>query len=248
MENKKKVRKVLNKNKKSSNNAKKIVNKTKSNKKKIIKNNLLEDKNYKLAEKFLKNNDFESAYKEYLKLCEIYPKNKKIYKRLIESLTHNYTYKQKTKDFKSAMDDYITTYKILCTKKELNIFEKKLVEYNELSKVDVYKAGHHGSYTAGSEELLSVIDPNVVCICCCAGSDEYTDNPLNMFPAQDFISRICKYTDQVFVTTLITDTGFESMNGNIVITSNNTGLVVNCSNNNIILKDTEWFKKNRKWE
>lgn len=126
--------------------------------------------------------------------------------------------------------------------------EAKLVEYNELSKVDVYKAGHHGSYTAGSDELLSVIDPDIVCICCCAGSDEYTDNPLNMFPAQDFISRICKYTDQVFVTTLVTETGFESMNGNIVITSNSTGLVVNCSNNNTILKETDWFKKNRKWE
>lgn len=127
--------------------------------------------------------------------------------------------------------------------------EKYLVQYNELSKVDLYKAGHHGSYTAGSEELLSVIKPDIVCICCCAGSDEYTKNPDNMFPAQDFISRICKYTDKVYVTTVIKNDGnFESLNGNIVVSSNSTGILVNCSNNNTILKETKWFKENRKWE
>ena len=126
--------------------------------------------------------------------------------------------------------------------------EEYLVEYNQLPEVDVYKAGHHGSYTAGSEKLLSVIKPDIVCICCCAGTDEYTKDPLNMFPAQDFISRICKYTDRVYVTTLGTEDGFESMNGNIIITSSQTELAVNCSNNNTILKDTDWFKKNRKWE
>ena len=39
-----------------------------------------------------------------------------------------------------------------------------------------------------------------------------------------------------------------SLNGNIVIVSNTTGTTVNCSNNNTILKETDWFKKNRKWE
>jgi hypothetical protein len=46
----------------------------------------------------------------------------------------------------------------------------------------------------------------------------------------------------------MTDNGFTSMNGNIVISSSPNGIIVNCSNNNTILKDTEWFKKNRKWE
>lgn len=126
--------------------------------------------------------------------------------------------------------------------------EEYLVEYNNLPKVDVYKAGHHGSYTAGSEELLSVIQPEIVCICCCAGTDEYTKDPLNMFPAQDFISRICKYTERVYVTTLGTDDGFTSMNGDITVVSNTDGLVLYFSNNDTILKDTEWFKENRKWE
>jgi hypothetical protein len=69
-----------------------------------------------------------------------------------------------------------------------------------------------------------------------------------MFPAQEFISRICKYTDKVYVTSLSTETGFESMNGNIIVSSTSEGISINCTNNNIILKDTEWFKKNRKWE
>lgn len=128
--------------------------------------------------------------------------------------------------------------------------EEKLVEYNDLPVVEVFKAGHHGSYTASTDALLSVIKPKIVCVCCCAGSDEYTDNLDNMFPAQAFISRICKYTENVYVTTIVSDNelGFTSMNGNIVVTSNNSGVSVNCSNNNTILKDTEWFKKNRKWE
>lgn len=126
--------------------------------------------------------------------------------------------------------------------------EELLVDYNDLGKVNLYKAGHHGSYTAGSEKLLKVIRPDIVCICCCAGSDEYTDNPNNMFPAQDFISRVCKYTDQIYVTTVATEDGFESLNGNIIVSSNKEGITVNCTNNNTILKETEWFKKNRKWE
>ena len=128
--------------------------------------------------------------------------------------------------------------------------EEKLVEYNELPKVEVFKAGHHGSYTATSKALLDVIDPEIICVCCCAGSDEYTKNPDNMFPAQDFISRVCNYTEQIYVTSVIADNdeGYTSLNGNIVVVSNASGITVNCSNNNTILKETDWFKKNRKWE
>lgn len=126
--------------------------------------------------------------------------------------------------------------------------EAYLVEYNDLPEVEVYKAAHHGSYTANSTTILDVIKPKIICICCCAGSDEYTSNNLNMFPAQAFISRICKYTDQVYVTSLSTNEGFTSMNGNINITSTIDQTIVNCSNNNLILKETTWFKENRKWE
>jgi len=118
-----------------NNNASRKAKTKKITKDKISKNSLLDDKTYKLAEKFYKNTEYEKAYNEYLKLNEIYIKNKKIYKRLIESLTHNYTYKEKSKEFKKCLDDYITTYKILCTKKELKIFENKLLDYKNVKVI-----------------------------------------------------------------------------------------------------------------
>lgn len=127
--------------------------------------------------------------------------------------------------------------------------EEKLIEYNNLPQVEVFKGGHHGSYTATTEVLLEVIKPKIVVFTCTAGSSEYTDNEENMFPAQAVISRICKYTELVYVTTVISDNekGYESMNGNIVISSNSQGTEVICSNNNTILKETDWFKEKRVW-
>ena len=128
--------------------------------------------------------------------------------------------------------------------------EESLVANNNLPEVELFKGGHHGSYTANTDNLLSVIKPKVVCICCCAGSDEYTSNPDNMFPAQAAINRIGKYTDQVFVTTVVSSNkaGYESMNGNITFYSEKgKAYTVTGSNNNTILKDTTWFKSNRTW-
>ena len=126
--------------------------------------------------------------------------------------------------------------------------EKHLVEMNKLPEVEVYKAGHHGSKTSSNETLLSVINPKIVCVCCCAGSDEYTKANENMFPTQAFVDRIAKYTDRVYVTTqcVSNETGeYTSMNGNIVVTASKDGIKVTCSASDMALKDTEWFKKNR---
>ena len=68
--------------------------------------------------------------------------------------------------------------------------EASLVELNNLPQCALFKGGHHGSYTANTDTLLSVIKPKTVCICCCAGSDEYTSNKDNMFPAQAAVDRI----------------------------------------------------------
>ena len=128
--------------------------------------------------------------------------------------------------------------------------EASLVASNNLPEVELFKGGHHGSYTANTDALLSVIQPEVVCICCCAGSDEYTKTPENMFPAQAAINRIGKYTEQVFVTTVDSDNeqGYQSMNGNICFHSDSgSTYTVTGSNNNTILKDTAWFKANRTW-
>ena len=126
--------------------------------------------------------------------------------------------------------------------------EKSLVELNDLPEVELFKGGHHGSYTANTDNLLSVIKPKNVCICCCAGSDEYTSNPDNMFPAQDAVNRIAKYTDKVYVTTVVSDDekGYKSMNGNINFHCNDGHeYTITGSNNSLILKDTEWFTNNR---
>ena len=127
--------------------------------------------------------------------------------------------------------------------------EEYLVQYNELPKVELFKAGHHGSDTSSNDALLSVIDPEIICVCCCAGTDEYTDTPANQFPTQDMIDRVAAYTDRVYVTSLgdeSAEDGYTSMNGNIVVTSDGSGVSVNCSASNTLLKDTEWFKNNRK--
>lgn len=126
--------------------------------------------------------------------------------------------------------------------------EELLVQNNQLPKVELFKAGHHGSRTSSNDCLLSVIDPEIVCVCCCAGTDEYTDTPANQFPTQDMIDRVAKYTDRVYVTSLGDESapdGYVSMNGNITVVSDRSGVTVNCSNSNTLLKDTEWFKNNR---
>lgn len=135
--------------------------------------------------------------------------------------------------------------------------ESRLVDNNDLPEVELFKAGHHGSKTSSTDKLLKVIKPKIVCVCCCAGSVEYTQYLHNTFPTQDFINRVAPYTDKVYVTTTIktvyddekgkyVDSGeYKLMNGNIVVTVKTSGVSVSCSNNNIVLKDTEWFKENR---
>ena len=126
--------------------------------------------------------------------------------------------------------------------------EESLVELNELPEISLYKAGHHGSKTSSHDVLLDVIKPDVVCVCCCAGTDEYTDTMANQFPTQEFIDRVSKHTDAVYVTSLGVDNEtkeFTSMNGNIVVSFAFGEITVECSANNTKLKDTEWFKSNR---
>ena len=139
--------------------------------------------------------------------------------------------------------------------------EESLVANNKLPEVELFKAGHHGSPTSSNDILLSVIKPKIVCVCCCAGSVEYTQNLENTFPSQAFINRVAVYTDKVYVTTMVKiksvynekkeqyeykdDPPRELLNGNIVVSSGKEGINVNCTNNNTVLKDTEWFKNNR---
>lgn len=133
--------------------------------------------------------------------------------------------------------------------------EASLVEKNTLPEVELFKAGHHGSPTSSTDKLLSVIKPKIVCVCACCGAVEYTQTIANTFPSQAFIDRIAPYTADVYVTTLgnvkkegetYKDVSYESMNGDIVVTSTKDGVTVACSNNNTKLKDTVWFSTYRK--
>jgi beta-lactamase superfamily II metal-dependent hydrolase len=126
--------------------------------------------------------------------------------------------------------------------------EQSLVESNNLPKCKVFKGGHHGSPTSNTPELLSIIKPEIVCVCCCCGSDEYTSNIANMFPSQQFVNNVAPYTDAIYVTTIVSDDGesFQSMNGNIIIYfSEIGGLQLRCTNDSKKFKDTAWFKQNR---
>lgn len=87
--------------------------------------------------------------------------------------------------------------------------ETKLVEYYDsstsektLPEMDLYKAGHHGSKTSSNENFLSLIKPKMCVVSCCCGTDEYTGVTENQFPTQDFINRIAKWTDEVYVTSI----------------------------------------------
>lgn len=126
--------------------------------------------------------------------------------------------------------------------------ELSLIERNSLPRVTLYKAGHHGSKTSSSTELMEVIKPEIVCVCCCAGSSEYTDTNENQFPTQQFVDNVAPYTDKVYVTTLCNDyknNDFTSMNGNITVFFGLSGVTVAFTASDLKLKDTEWFKNNR---
>lgn len=128
--------------------------------------------------------------------------------------------------------------------------EESLVEYNDLSQVDFYKAGHHGSKTSSNDCLLDVIQPKICVVTCVCGTDEYTPILANQFPTQAFIDRISKHTDKVYIPSMgdpdyIDGAEFADMNGDIIVSSDVDGVTVTCSNNDTLLKDTDWFKAER---
>ena len=113
--------------------------------------------------------------------------------------------------------------------------EQDLLKLEDLPEVTLFKAGHHGSNTSTSTKLLEVIKPNIVVVTAVAGSVEYTQNLFNTFPTSNVLNRVKDYTDKVYVTSqatieLVNDkyetTGFSSLNGNIVVTSNKNGVEV----------------------
>ena len=175
---------------------------------------------------------------------------------LSEGITMNFLYQRFYEEYSGDENNYSVC--MLLTQGQNNYLftgdleaegEESLVEENDLPECKLFKAGHHGSPTSSNDVLLSVIRPEIVVVCCCCGSDEYTDNVANMFPSQAFVDRVAKYTDRIYVTTVVSenDAGFEPMNGNIVLSSDGGEVSVRCSASDLVFRESEWFKENRTW-
>jgi hypothetical protein len=135
--------------------------------------------------------------------------------------------------------------------------ESYLVDKNTLPHCTLFKGGHHGSYTANTPKLMAAIQPDVVCVCCCCGSIEYTKTDANTFPSQTFFDNVLPYTDQIYVTTMSEsvaaiedddDDVFCDMNGTIVVVTDGSALTVNCSASVTPAPYTDWFAAHRQWQ
>lgn len=134
--------------------------------------------------------------------------------------------------------------------------EQSLVQCNpQLQSVTLYKAAHHGSASSSGETLLAAIRPKYVCVCCVAGSVQYSQQSASTFPTQQFIDRIAAYTDNVFVTDCAhtalnssgyyDDIGLDALNGDIVFACTEGKISMYFSHSDAKLKDTDWFQNNR---
>ncbi len=149
--------------------------------------------------------------------------------------------------------------------------EEKLAEKYDFTQVELFKAGHHGSPTSSTERLLKEIKPKICVACCCAGSVEYTDYLPKTFPSEEFYNRVSVYTDKIFVPSTINrvvnasnptkeyeinnkkvtitnydnGTQLKSLHGDITVISNGNEREVKvvCTGEQVVLKDTDWFKQ-----
>ncbi len=117
--------------KKTSTKPKKTQTKIKKNNNLLVKT-LENNSNYKKAENLYKEKKYEEAYQIYLDLSKEFLKDKKIYKRLIECYTKDYSYKEKNTEFNKTLNEYITTYKLLCNAKEIKYLDNRLDEYKHV--------------------------------------------------------------------------------------------------------------------
>lgn len=128
--------------------------------------------------------------------------------------------------------------------------EVSLVENNRLPHCKLFKAGHHGSATSSNAELIDIIQPEIVCVCCCGGYREYKQKEQkDEFPSQDFFDNVIKYTDKIYVTTMYSETAegkHVSLNGNIIVSSNGGEVKVTCSGSSEPFTKSEWYLTYRK--
>lgn len=73
--------------------------------------------------------------------------------------------------------------------------EDSLIELNQLEKVSVFKAGHHGSETASNENLLKIIQPDIAVFT----ADSTKESTYN-FPHVAAIERLTQYTTTFYTS------------------------------------------------
>ena len=145
-------------------------------------------------------------------------------------ILYNYYYENYSSDSAGGENNYSVCFLIRHGSNNY-LFTGDLEERGEIAMVDyynehhgglpqctLYKAGHHGSKTSSSVELLEQIKPQYAVVTTVAGTDEYTTVISNQFPTQTFINNIAPYTDKVYVTCMVADNadGYTSMNGDVV--------------------------------
>ncbi len=162
-------------------------------------------------------------------------------------ILYNYYYEHKSDDENNYSVCCLLTdgdYKYLLTGDLEEEGEAYLVQYNNLPEVDVYKGGHHGSYSSSTDTLLSVIKPKVVIFMCVMGSYQYTSDINNVFPALTPCQTISKYTDKIFAPRWY-DESVETdkiYNGNIVIIGKSTELSIVCSGYTTSITESTWYQ------
>ncbi|MCR4637701.1 ComEC/Rec2 family competence protein [Ruminococcus sp.] len=90
--------------------------------------------------------------------------------------------------------------------------EAAMIQVGRLSKVMLYKAGHHGSSHSSTEELIDIIRPQTAVISC--GSE----NPYG-HPADSTVKRLERYADVVCRT---------DVNGTVIVESNGANINITC--------------------
>lgn len=164
-------------------------------------------------------------------------------------ILYNYYYDHTSSDennYSVCMMLTAGNYKYLFTGDLEKSGEEHLVANNSLGKVNVYKAGHHGSKTSSTITLLDVIRPDIVVFTAAMGVQEYTSNLDNVFPTLKAVKNITKYTTNMYCPRVVNEEGKSDLyNGNIVIISDATSIRVVCSNITGNITANQWYKDYR---
>lgn len=130
--------------------------------------------------------------------------------------------------------------------------EEKLVENNSLTQAELFKAGHHGSKTASTTKLIDVIQPKICVVSAVSCYNEYKQSSKDdYFPAKSVVNNVTKYGGKIYVTSIaavnaLGKTERQDLNGNVVVSSEESGVTVNCSAEyKKTFTEHEWHLTNR---